>query len=124
MADDDNENELTHSNISKIPKNQTAIALSEGIKKGYLPSIKATGRGIIAEQILQLAYENGIKVRKDSALTEMLYSFEMDSPIPSEAFTAIAEILSYLYRANGENAPFNAILSHMELLNKSSDTDE
>lgn len=124
MAEDDNNNSISASKISKIPERQTAVALSEGIKKGYLPSIKATGKGYIAEQILKIAYEKGIKVRQDSALAEMLASFDVNSPIPSEAFTAIAEILSYLYRANGENAPFDAILAHMEMLNDDSSTDD
>lgn len=123
MVDNKDKNELTPSKISKIPEKQTAIALKEGIKEGYLPSITATGKGKIAEQILQIAYENGLKVRKDSALAEMLYSFDIDSPIPSEAFTAIAEILSYLYRANGEDAPFDAILSYLESFDEQS-TDE
>lgn len=120
----DDKKEITPSNIKKIPDRQTAVALTEGIKKGHLPSITASGKGYIAEQILKIAYEKGIKVRQDSALAEMLSSFDIDSPIPSEAFTAIAEILSYLYRANGENAPFDAILAHMELLKDDSSTDD
>lgn len=124
MADYEDKPVLTHSDISKIPEKQTAIALKEGIKDGHLPSIAATGQGKIAEQILKIAYEKGIKVRKDTALAEMLYSFDIDSPIPSEAFTAIAEILSYLYRANGENAPFDAVLNYMQILDEQSTEEE
>lgn len=116
MPENEDKNGLKRSNIKKIEKKRTAVALSEGLKKGLLPTITATGRGEIADRIVQLAYDNDIKVREDSALAEMLVSFDVDSPIPSEAFTAIAEIMSYLYRANGEQAPFDAILSHMRLL--------
>ncbi len=123
MSENDDQNGLKRSNTRKIEKKRTAVALSEGLKKGFLPSIKATGRGEIADRIVQLAYENNIKVREDSALAEMLVSFDIDSPIPSEAFTAIAEIMSYLYRANGEQAPFDAILSHMLLLDGDGDGD-
>lgn len=97
-------------NIKKIPKRQTAVAVKDAASAGELPSITAAGRGKIAEQILQLAYENGIKVREDSALAEMLAKIELDSPIPSEAFLAVAEILSYVYKANGEPNPFEALL--------------
>ena len=76
-----------------------------------MPRITAAGRGKIAEQILQLAFDNGVKVREDAALAEMLAKVELDSPIPSEAFLAVAEILSYVYRANGEPNPFDAILT-------------
>ena len=70
----------------------------------------ASGRGKIAEQILQLAYEQGVKVRQDEDLAEILARIDLDSPIPSEAFLAIAEILSYVFRANQEPNPFDAIL--------------
>jgi flagellar biosynthesis protein len=59
---------------------------------------------------MQLAFDNGIKVKEDGALAEMLAAVELDSPIPSEAFMAVAEILYYVYRANGEPNPFDAVL--------------
>jgi len=104
-------NDLTHSNLKKIPKKQVAVALEDSKGEKNLPKITAAGRGKIAEQILQLAYENGIKVREDSALAEMLATIELDSPIPSEAFMAVAEILTYVYKANGEPNPFDAVLA-------------
>lgn len=97
-------------NTKKIPTRKTAIALQENEQIGHAPVVSAAGRGIIAEQILQLAYENGINVREDSALAEMLAKIELDSPIPSEAFMAVAEILSYVYKANGQNNPFDTTI--------------
>lgn len=104
------DNALTPLNTRKIPTRKTAVALQENEKIGYAPVITAAGRGIIAEQILQLAYESGIQVRSDSALAEMLAKVELDSPIPSEAFLAVAEILSYVYKANGQPNPFDTSL--------------
>lgn len=105
--------DLTPSNTRKIPKKQTAVAITAGEPGEELPRITAAGRGKLAEQILQLAFENGINVREDSALAEMLASIELDSPVPSEAFFAVAEILSYVYRANGEPNPFDAVLESL-----------
>lgn len=96
-------------NIKEIPRRQTAVALNDGARKGEVPKITAAGRGKIAEKILQLAHDNGIRVREDSALAEMLAQIELDSPIPSEAFMAVAEILSYVYRANGLPNPFETV---------------
>ncbi len=113
MADDYGEKEessITHSNIKKKPKNPVAVSIDDAKKKGDLPTISAAGRGKIAEQILQLAFENDIKVREDSALAEMLANIELDSPIPSEAFMAVAEIMSYVYKANGAENPFDTVL--------------
>ena len=99
---------LSLSNTSKIPNRQSAVSLKDGSDDGGIPIITAAGRGKIAEQILQLAFENDIKVRKDSALAEMLVQIEVDSPIPSEAFMAIGEILSYVYKASGRPNPFDS----------------
>lgn len=103
-------NRLKPLNIKEKPDRQTAVALKDGSESGDMPTIAAAGRGKIAEQILQIAYENGIKVRSDADLAEMLAKIELESPIPSEAFMAVAEVLSYVYRANGEPNPFDAVL--------------
>jgi flagellar biosynthesis protein len=99
-------------NTKKIPGRQAAVAIKDGTEAGGIPKITAAGWGKIAEQILALAYANGIDVRQDSALAEMLTRIEVDSPIPSEAFMAVAEILSYVYRANGQPNPFDAIFEN------------
>lgn len=108
------EEQLKPSNIKEKPKRQTAVALQESEKTGHAPTIAASGRGKIAEQILQLAFENGISVREDSALAEMLAKIDLDSPIPSESFMAVAEILSYIYQANGQPNPFDVSLDEAD----------
>lgn len=62
--------------------------------------IIASGRGKLAEQILDMAFAMGIKVREDADLAELLARLELDTPIPSEAIVAVAEILAKVYEAN------------------------
>ena len=100
---------VSTSYIKEKARRQTAIALKDGSDQGEVPEITASGRGKIAEKIVQLAFENGINVREDSALAEILASIDLDSPIPSESFMAVAEILSYVYRANGRPNPFDTL---------------
>jgi flagellar biosynthesis protein len=64
------------------------------------PIVSAKGKGYIAEQIIALAREHGIEIRQDADLAKLLSAIEIDSPIPIEAYMAVAEILSYLYRTN------------------------
>lgn len=93
------------------PKSDTvAVAVKHAGVEKKMPIITAAARGALAEKILQIAFENDIKVREDADLASMLAELELDSPIPTEALMAVAEILSYVYRANGEPDPFNAIL--------------
>ena len=84
----------------KIDSRQKAVALSDQEKSGTRPRVVASGEGGVAEQIIQLAWANDIKVREDADLVEILSAIDVESEIPIEAFAAVAEILSYVYRAN------------------------
>lgn len=79
---------------------QKAVALRYAHGRDNAPILSAKGEGSVAEQILQVAFANGIKVRKDSDLAEILMAVEVESEIPLEAFAAVAEILNYIYRIN------------------------
>jgi flagellar biosynthesis protein len=97
-------------NLKENQGRKTAVAIKDRSAEKKVPQVVAAGRGNIAEKIMQLAFDNDIKVKEDAALAEMLAAVELESPIPSEAFMAIAEILYYVYRANGEPNPFDAVL--------------
>ncbi len=79
---------------------QVAIALSHDVDSGTAPTVVAKGYGDLAEKILQLAFANDVKVRTDPDLAQILEVVEVDCEIPMEAFAAVAEILTYVYRAN------------------------
>ena len=64
------------------------------------PRVVATGRGNVAEQILEIAFAKGVPVREDPDLVELLAAVELETEIPVDAIAAVAEILSYIYRAN------------------------
>lgn len=87
-----------------VIKRQSVAAALKSEDASKTPRLVAAGRGNVAEQILALAFANGVKVREDPDLAEMLSAVDLDSEIPVEAFTAVAEILSYVYRANGDLA--------------------
>nr|WP_246337309.1 EscU/YscU/HrcU family type III secretion system export apparatus switch protein [Azospirillum oleiclasticum] len=87
------------------PQRPVAVALKYEQGRQALPKVVATGRGTLAEQILELAFANGVKVREDSDLVEILSAIELDSEIPVEAIVAVAEILAHVYRANGTLPP-------------------
>jgi flagellar biosynthesis protein len=78
-----------------------AVALSYEPGRDNAPRVVASGSGALAEQILAIAFANGVKVREDADLAEILAAIEVDFEIPVEVFAAVAEILVYVYRANG-----------------------
>jgi flagellar biosynthesis protein len=89
-------------------KPSVAVAIKADEKDSHAPAqIVASGRGALAEQILALAFAEGLPVREDADLATLLATLELDTPIPSEAIIAVAEILAKVYEANGksENIP-------------------
>lgn len=84
---------------------RVAIALSHDIGSDQAPTVVAKGYGDVAEQILRLAFDNDVKVRTDPDLAQILEVVEVDCEIPVQAFAAVAEILTYVYRMNGTQAP-------------------
>lgn len=88
-----------------------AVALGHDGVAGHLPKIVASGRGVLAEQILELAFQNNVKVREDADLVSLLATLDIDSDIPSGAVIAVAEILARVYAANqrsGSAGPMGA----------------
>ena len=69
--------------------------------EGTSARMLAKGRGALAEQILDLAFASGVKVRQDAALTQMLEAFDVDSLIPVPAMEAVAAVLAHVYLATG-----------------------
>lgn len=90
--------------VSRRPRRPVAVALEYETGREALPRVVATGRGAIAEQIVALAFANGVKVREDADLAQLLAAVDIDSEIPIEAIVAVAEILAHVYRANGAAA--------------------
>lgn len=90
------------------PRRAVAVALEYDPAVADAPRVTATGKGLLAEQILEIAFANGVKVRQDPNLAEVLAAVELDTVIPLEAFVAVAEILAYVYRANDSLPAFLA----------------
>lgn len=106
----------------ETPRRQVAVALLD--QQSGLPRVVAAGHGAVAEQILQLAFANGVKVRQDGDLAEVLAAIDIDSEIPIEAIATVAEILAHVYRANsriGANLTGGAPLSR-DTLTSSAET--
>ncbi len=89
------------SNDGKVfDKNKLAVALQYERDVSSAPIVSAKGKGYIAQQIIDLARANNIEIREDKDLATMLEKLDINTPIPLEAYAAVAEILAYVYKAN------------------------
>jgi flagellar biosynthesis protein len=102
---DKNVNDPKKPRNASFDPNQVAVALSYDGTEGKAPEIVASGRGAVAEQILQIAFDEGVKVREDADLAQILSLLDVGHEIPVEAFSAVAEILTYVYQANSKAMP-------------------
>ena len=84
---------------------QVAVALQHERGGPGAPRVVASGWGETARKILETAFANNVKVREDPDLAKVLAAVELDTEIPLEAFSAVAEILAYVYKANSKLPP-------------------
>ncbi|WP_128101384.1 MULTISPECIES: EscU/YscU/HrcU family type III secretion system export apparatus switch protein [Paenibacillus] len=77
-----------------------AVALKYVPGETEAPVVVAKGRGKVAEAILDKAKENGVPVQEDAALVEVLSKLDLDEQIPAELYQLVAEVLTYIYRAD------------------------
>jgi flagellar biosynthesis protein len=97
-------NTCTASDPEPAGAEPVAVALDNDPGRPGAPRVVAKGRGALAEQILQIAFDRGVKVRSDADLAEILAAVELDCEVPLEALAAVAEILTYVYRVQSANA--------------------
>jgi len=68
------------------------------------PEIIATGRGLSAERIVELAREHDIPLHQDAGLVEALARLEIGSLLPRELYAVVAEVLAFVYAVDAAAA--------------------
>lgn len=102
MSEPDSNKKNTNDNADSRLSPNYAIALGYQADKQNAPKVLAKGEGHIAEKIIQIAIDEGIEIHRDADLVQILKAVDIDSEIPLEAFSAVAEIISYIYQQNGK----------------------
>jgi len=76
-----------------------AVAIKYDETKHFAPVVVAKGVDHIAVQIKKVARENGVHVMESPPLARALYKdVEIDHHVPEALFTAVAEVLAYVYK--------------------------
>jgi len=60
------------------------------------PKILATGKGLIAEKIIEKGQESNVPLYRDDKLAETLSKLEIGEMIPPELYEVVAEILVFV----------------------------
>jgi flagellar biosynthesis protein len=83
---------------------ERAVALRYTSEERSAPVVVAQGRGAIARRLIEIASANGVPVREDPDLVALLSLVDLGEEIPPELYQAVAEVIRFIYRANGELA--------------------
>jgi len=83
-----------------VVTNPTHFAVALAYQTGMAaPKVVAKGAGAIAQRIRELAHENAVPIMEAPPLARALYKHaDLDSEIPSALYSAVAEVLAYVYQ--------------------------
>lgn len=76
-------------------KEKTAVAI-EYVPGEVAPKILATGKGQVAEKIIEKAKESNVPLYKDNKLADTLSRLQIGDMIPPELYEVVAEILVFV----------------------------
>lgn len=79
----------------KDTKPKQAIALEYDPSEDA-PKVIASGRGLLAERIIEKAKEAKVPIHQDSKLADTLSRLEVGEMIPPELYEVVAEILVFV----------------------------
>jgi flagellar biosynthesis protein len=87
---------------------RTAVALQYNAATDSAPIITAKGHGVVAEKIIALARDNGVPLRQDPDLVQVLSQLDLRQEIPPSLYQVVAELLAFIYRLNNDYRPLSS----------------
>ncbi len=90
---------------NKDEKQKTAVAL-EYVPGETAPQIIASGKGYVAEKIIETAKEKEVPIHKDEKLAGTLSKLDIGDYIPEELYGVVAEVLVMVDRAENKVPAF------------------
>lgn len=80
-----------------------AVALKYDSTSMHAPRVVAKGQGYMAQRIREIAIASGVPIIERKPLARALYKLvEVGHEIPDEFYSAVAEILAYVYELSGK----------------------
>lgn len=79
----------------KKDRNKVAVALSYD-QEEEVPRIVASGKGYLADKILEVAKESNVPIHTDEKLTNTLSKLELGDYIPKELYEVVAEVMLFV----------------------------
>lgn len=85
---------------------ELAVALRYDAENMAAPVVVAKGAGVLAQRIRRLALENNVPIVERKPLARLLYKeVNINQPVPTDSYAAVAEVLAYVYQLKGKKPP-------------------
>jgi flagellar biosynthesis protein len=89
-------------NLQQNPPQQKNVGLAVALKydddSGSAPVVVASGRGKVAENIIERAEKENIPTYRDESLVGLLASLEVGTEIPPELYEAVAQVIAFVWQ--------------------------
>lgn len=86
---------MTNDNNKKPDMNKTAVALQYNPQENA-PKIIASGKGYLAEKIIERAVEENVPIHEDAPLSTSLSTLSIGDMIPPELYEVVADVLAFV----------------------------
>jgi flagellar biosynthesis protein len=85
-----------------------AVALGYNDLTDEAPRILATGKGCVAEEIINVAKQHNIPIYEDEKIVGLLERLDLGDYIPRQLYMAVAEILCFTMELEAHSGNFLA----------------
>lgn len=76
---------------------KVATALTYDAEKGAVPRVVATGKGLLAARIVEVAQVSDVPVYQDPQLAWTLAGLGLGREIPPELYQVVAQVIAWVY---------------------------
>ncbi|MGV8146883.1 MAG: EscU/YscU/HrcU family type III secretion system export apparatus switch protein [Alkaliphilus sp.] len=86
-----------------MSKDKKAVALKYNREKHDVPQVTASGRGVVAEKIIESALKNKVEIYENEELIKELIQFKVGTEIPKELYEIVAKILIFVESVDADS---------------------
>ena len=90
-----------------MTNSKKAVALSYDKEASNAPKVIASGERYIASNIIKVAKQNDIPIKRDEDMVELLSKIDINKEIPDTMYKAVAEIFSFVYQITNDKRKEN-----------------
>ena len=88
--------------MERKKRQNRAVALKYQSESDNAPKVTATGKGKVAEKIIEIARQHNIHIHNDPDLIEVLSKLDLNEEIPPDLYVVVSELLAFIYSLNTE----------------------